>query len=194
MIHSTGYAGIVLLMFVENVFPPIPSELIIPLAGFMVSKGQFLFVGVVIAGTLGSLLGSLPLYYLGRAFGEERLKELADNHGRWLTISPGDIERAKHWFDKHGGWAVLFCRMIPGIRSLISIPAGIDRMNLLSFMFYSAVGMAFWTTLLAAAGYFLSSNFSKVEEYLDPISYVIIGGLVILYLYRVFTYKKQSEK
>src|SRR5687768_12601891 len=118
---STGYAGIVFLMCLENVVPPIPSELIMPLAGYLAGSGKLSFIGVVIAGTAGSMLGALPLYYMGRKLGEERLKHLADRYGRWLTVSRKDIERAKGWFDRHGGATVLFCRLIPGIRSLISI-------------------------------------------------------------------------
>lgn len=191
IIYSTGYAGIVMLMFAENVFPPIPSEVIMPLAGFMTADGKFTFPGIIIAGTAGSVLGSLPLYYAGRGFGEERLKQLADRHGRWLTVTAGDIERAKKWFDKYGAWALLACRLIPGIRSLISIPAGLSRMNIWLFLFYTTVGMAVWTTFLAAAGYFLRANFTEVEEYLNPISYVVVGGLIIFYIYRFITHQKR---
>ena len=127
------------------------------------------------------MLGALPLYYLGKKIGEERLKELADRHGRWLTVSRGDIEGAKRWFDRHGGAAVLFCRLIPGVRSLISIPAGIDKMNLAPFLIYTTLGTTVWTGLLAGLGYFLSSNFRQVEEYLDPISYVVLGIIVVAY-------------
>lgn len=193
VIYSTGYAGILMLMLAENVFPPIPSEVIMPLAGFMTADGKFTFPGVVIAGTIGSVLGSLPLYYAGRVFGEERLKQQADRHGRWLTVSCGDIERAKKWFDKYGGWALLLCRLIPGVRSLISIPAGLGRMNTALFLLYTAIGMAVWTTLLASLGYFLRSNFEKVEQYLNPISYVVIGGLIIFYVYRVVTHQKRDS-
>jgi membrane protein DedA with SNARE-associated domain len=139
-IQSTGYFGIVFLMFLENVFPPIPSEVIMPLAGFLVAEGKQNFAGVVIAGIVGSVLGALPLYYAGYLLGEERLKAFADKHGRWLTISRDDLERAKNWFDQHGKLAVLICRLVPGIRSLISIPAGIAKMNMAAFLFYTSVG------------------------------------------------------
>ena len=181
-------------MFVENVFPPIPSEVIIPLAGFMVSKGQFSFVGVVIAGTIGSILGALPLYYLGRAFGEERLTKLADNYGYWLTVSGKDIAKAKKWFDKYGIWAVLFCRLLPGVRSLISIPAGVDRMGLIRFLIPSIIGMAVWTTILAALGNALGANFKDVENYLNPISYVVLGIIIVLYVFRLITHKRETKE
>ena len=191
IIYSTGYMGIIMLMFAENIFPPIPSEIIMPLAGFMIADGKFTFSGVIIAGTVGSVLGSLPLYFTGRGFGEEHLKELANRHGRWLTVSALDIERAKKWFEKYCGWALLVGRLIPGVRSLISIPAGLGRMSTALFLIYTTLGMAVWTTILASLGYFLRANFIKVEEYLNPISYVVVGGLIILYIYRVITHQKR---
>lgn len=190
VINSTGYAGIVVLMFVENVFPPIPSEFIMPLAGFMVKRGEFSLAGVVAAGVVGSVLGALPLYYLGKKIGEERLKELADKHGRWLTVSRRDIEGAKRWFDRHGGTAVLFGRLVPGVRSLISVPAGIDKMSLAPFLLYTTLGSTVWTALLAGLGYFLSYNFRQVEDYLDPISYAVLGLIVAAYVVRVVRHKR----
>ncbi len=191
-IQATGYFGIAALMFIENVFPPIPSEVIMPLAGFMVTKGQLALAGIIVAGTLGSLIGALPLYHAGRSIGEERLKDFADNRGRWLTVSCKDIDRAKHWFDRYGGWAVFACRLVPGIRSLISIPAGLSRMSLTPFVLFTAIGAALWTALLALLGYVLGENFGKVEDYLDPVSYFVLGGIVLLYVVRVITHKKRE--
>jgi membrane protein DedA with SNARE-associated domain len=185
-IESTGYFGIVFLMFLENVFPPIPSEVILPLAGFMVAKGKLNLVGVIIAGTVGSVLGTLPLYFVGYFVREDRLKAFADNHGRWLTLSRGDIERAKKWFGRYGWLAVLICRMIPAVRSLISIPAGIAKMNLLAFLCYSAVGASLWSALLAYAGYILEARFKMVGEYLDLVLYTILAVIVLLYFMRLF--------
>lgn len=130
---SLGYPGIALLMFIENIFPPIPSELIMPLAGFTAVRGDLSFVGVVLAGALGSLLGQLPLYYLGRWVGEDKLVAWADRYGKWLTVSGKDIRRADDWFDKHGHKTVFFARLVPGVRSLISIPAGLSEMHLPTF-------------------------------------------------------------
>ncbi|MDQ3062829.1 MAG: DedA family protein [Acidobacteriota bacterium] len=126
----------------------------------MVTQDKLSFVGVVAAGVAGSMLGTLPFYYLGRRMDEERLKSLADRHGRWLTVSRANIECAQSWFDRHGG----FCRLVPGVRSLISIPAGINRMNLAAFLLYSAIGTAIWMSLLTYLGYFLKANFADVEE------------------------------
>lgn len=191
VISSMGYVGIIFLMFVENVFPPIPSELIIPLAGYMVTKDELTFLGVVIAGTIGSVLGALPLYYLGKTIEEKRLRSWIDNYGRWLTISCRDVDRSKKWFEEYGVWTVLFCRLVPGVRSLISIPAGVQRMNPATFLVASTAGMALWTTVLTSAGYLLGSNFTKVEEYLDPISYFLVGGLIVFYIYRVINHKNK---
>ncbi len=186
LMNSAGYFGIVFLMFVENAFPPIPSEFIMPLAGFMVTQEKFSLVGVIIAGTFGSVIGALPLYYLGKRLGEEKLKEFADRHGKWLTLSRRDVEKSQKWFDKYGARAVFLCRLIPGIRSFISIPAGINRMNMLSFLFFTILGSAIWTSILAYAGYFLGNNFREVEQYLDVVSYIVFGSIIALYLWRVF--------
>ena len=192
LIASTGYFGIVFLMFVENVFPPIPSEFIMPLAGFMAADDKFSLLGVIAAGTLGSVLGALPLYCLGATLGEDRLKRFAERHGRWLTLSPEDIDKANAWFDRHGAKAVLFCRLVPGIRSFISIPAGFNRMNLASFLFFTAIGASIWTSLLAYAGFILGTNFRQVGEYLDIATYIVFGVIIVLYFRRVFNYKKQE--
>jgi membrane protein DedA with SNARE-associated domain len=189
-IRSTGYPGIVLLMVLENIFPPIPSEVIVPLAGFLVAQGKLSLIGVVIAGTAGSVLGALPLYYTGVFLGEERVKRFADNHGRWLTVSREDLERAKQWFDRHGVFAVIICRLVPGIRSLISIPAGIAKMPLLSFLSFTAFGAGLWTALLAYAGYLLGENFAHVGEYLNPISYLVLAAIVLLYAKRLLTHRR----
>ena len=191
VISSMGYVGIIFLMFVENVFPPIPSELIIPLAGYMVTKDQLTFLGVVVAGTIGSVLGALPLYYLGKTIEEKRLRSWIDKYGRWLAISCRDVDRSKKWFEEYGVWTVLFCRLVPGVRSLISIPAGVQRMNPATFLVASTAGMALWTTVLTSAGYLLGSNFTKVEEYLDPVSYFLVGGLIVFYIYRVINHKNK---
>lgn len=193
MIQAGGAVGIAFLTFLENVFPPIPSELIMPLAGYMVSRKELSFASVVIAGTVGSILGALPLYYLGRKVGEERLKELADRHGRWLTVSRRDVERARAWFDRHGGAAVFFCRLVPGIRSLISLPAGVARMNLAAFLIWTAVGSAVWTAVLAWLGYYLGGRFKVIGEYLDPASNVVFGGIAAWYLWRVIRWNASSS-
>ena len=180
VVETAGYWGVALLMFLENVFPPIPSEAIMPLAGFVSRRGELSFWLVVAAGTVGSVVGQLPLYYLGYYFKRERLRKLADRYGRWLTVSGESIDHAAGWFDRHGGVAVLFCRFVPGVRSLISIPAGMARMNLGLFLLYSALGMGAWALGLAAAGYFLGSQWDRVETYMGPVTYVVLGAIALL--------------
>ena len=182
IMNSLGYLGIGLLMFLENIFPPIPSELIMPLAGFTVAQGKLNFGLVVLVGVLGTVLGALPWYYAGQILGEQRLKSLADKYGRWLTISSKDIEKAKRWFDRRGGQAVFICRLVPGVRTLISLPAGISRMPLVPFLLYSTLGTLLWVGLLTYAGYVLGNNYELVEEYLAPVSKIVLTTLVIAFI------------
>jgi membrane protein DedA with SNARE-associated domain len=179
LMESLGYVGVTVLMFLENVFPPLPSELIMPLAGFTASQGELTLIGVIIAGTIGSVVGALPLYYLGRFVGEEKLKQWADRYGKWLTVSSKEIERADQWFERHGNKTVFFGRLIPGIRSLVSIPAGISGMNIATFLLYTAVGSSIWTAVLAFLGSLLGEQYEKVDAYLGPVSYVVVGLLVV---------------
>ena len=179
LMDSMGYLGILLLMVLENVFPPIPSELIMPSAGFAAARGDMSLGMVVLMGTLGSVIGTLPLYYIGRAFGEDKLVAWADKHGKWLTLSGKDIKKADDWFDRHGAGAVLFGRMVPGIRSLLSLPAGMSEMPLPKFLIYSAIGSALWSAALAYAGYALGENYDRVEQYVGPASKIILGLLVV---------------
>ena len=188
-VSQSGYGGIILLMFLENVFPPIPSELIMPLAGFAAVRGDLNMAGVIAAGTIGSILGALPWYYAGRWVGSKRLKRLAARHGRWMTVSPADIDTAETWFNRHCGKAVLIGRLIPAIRTLISVPAGIACMNLGRFLLFSAIGTVLWSGLLAAAGYVLESQYTRVADYMDPVSMIVIAVIVLGYLYRLVTYR-----
>jgi membrane protein DedA with SNARE-associated domain len=186
---STSYGGILLLMVIENVFPPIPSELIMPLAGFMAAQGRLTLLGIIAAGTAGSVLGALSLYYFGKKVGAERVKRFAGRYGRWLTVSSEDIERASGWFHRHGGTAVLLCRLVPGVRSLISIPAGVAGMGMTRFLVYTTVGTAVWTGLLASIGYLLRSNFAMVDKFLDPVSWIVFGAIGVFYVVRVIKHK-----
>jgi membrane protein DedA with SNARE-associated domain/uncharacterized membrane protein YkvA (DUF1232 family) len=184
-VSEGGYPGIVLMMFAENIFPPIPSELIMPLAGFVAAQGQLNPVLVVLAGTLGSVLGALPWYYAGLWLGEQRVCAFAARHGRWLTLGEKEIGQAIRWFERHGRMAVLIGRLVPTVRTLISLPAGMARMPLLPFLAYSSIGTLAWTAALAASGYLLESGYQRVAGYVDLVSKTIIGLIVVIYLWRV---------
>lgn len=190
---ALSYPGLALLMFIENVFPPIPSELIMPLAGFLAAQGKMSFAGIVVAGTVGSVLGALPLYWVGRKLGKERLERLAERHGRWLTVSPEDIDRADDWFSRHGRKAMFLGRLVPGVRSLIAIPAGLHEMPMVPFLIFTMLGSAVWSAALAGAGYQLGAQFREVEKYLDPVSWVVFGGGFLWYLWRVVRQGKERR-
>jgi membrane protein DedA with SNARE-associated domain/uncharacterized membrane protein YkvA (DUF1232 family) len=187
MVSAGGYPGIVLMMLAENVFPPIPSELIMPLAGFVAAQGQLNPVLVVLAGTLGSVLGALPWYVAGLWVGEQRVCAFAARHGRWLTLSEKEIGQAMRWFERHGRIAVLIGRLVPTVRTLISLPAGMARMKLLPFLLYSSIGTLAWTGALTAAGFLLESEYRRVGGYVDQVSKIIIGLIVLLYVWRVLS-------
>ncbi len=188
-VENGGYLAIALLMLLENVFPPIPSELIMPLAGFAAAKGTLNIAGVVAAGTAGSLAGALFWFWVGYTIGPDRLKRFAQRHGRWLTVDASDIDRARAFFNRHKGSALFFGRLVPTVRTFISVPAGIDRLPLVTFLAWSVLGTALWTTLLAGAGYLLQGQYERVSDWLNPVSNVVFGALAVWYLYRVITFK-----
>ena len=191
-IADHGYLAIFALMAIENIFPPIPSELIMPLAGFTAAGGKLNLFAVLLAGTAGSVAGTAPWYYAGRLYGRKRLRTLASNHGRWLTVKPDDIDKALQVFERQGRKAVLFGRLVPAVRTLISVPAGIAEMTLPRYLGYSAIGSLIWASLLAGAGYLLEAQYDSVARYVDPVSKAIVGFLFATYLYRLATYKKED--
>jgi membrane protein DedA with SNARE-associated domain len=193
-VEQGGYAGIVLLMFLENIFPPIPSEVIMPLAGYAASRGSLDVHLVVLAGTAGSLLGALPWYYAGRWLGCRRVERLAERYGRWMAIEPREVRAAERWFCRRGAWAVLFGRIVPGVRSLISLPAGMTAMPVIKLLALSLAGTAMWSGALVGAGYLLGAQYRSVGGWLGPItnaSFVLLGAL---YLYRVVTWDKREPR
>lgn len=192
IVEGSGYVGIALLMLAENVFPPIPSELIMPLAGYVAAKGQLNVVGVVVAGSTGSLIGAIFWYWIGLRIGADRLIRWADRHGRWLTLHPDEVRKARRWFERRGGAAVFFGRMVPTVRTLISVPAGIARMPLVPFILYSALGTAVWTGALAGAGYALQSQYSRVGDWLGIVTNVVFVVIVVAYVYRVATFRSEE--
>ena len=191
-IESGGYLAVALLMLLENIFPPIPSEIVMPVAGIVSSQGELNIGLVILFGTLGAVAGQMLWFWLGLRVGEEGLKRLARKHGRWLTVSPNDIARADEWFDKHGGKAVMIGRLVPGIRTLISLPAGLSEMPLRRFTLYSSIGSGVWTAVLGLAGYALGERSESVTSWIGPISTVVFAGIVAYYIYRLVTFKKDA--
>ncbi|WP_237209775.1 DedA family protein [Rothia nasimurium] len=182
IMEAIGSPGVGLAVFLENVFPPIPSEVILPLAGFTASQGSMNVVAAFIWATVGSLAGAYFLYYLGAAIGANRLRKIAA--WMWL-VKVEDVDNALAWFDKYGKASILIGRVIPGIRSLISIPAGIDRMNPLTFGLYTLLGSSIWNALLIYCGWVLGENWHAVEGVIDQYSKVVYA-LVALALVVVF--------
>jgi membrane protein DedA with SNARE-associated domain len=175
LIARMGYLGVAMLMFLENVVPPIPSELIMPLAGFVASKGEMRHVLALIAGTLGSFAGAYLWFYGARRIGERRLRRFVQKHGRWVALSCRDIDQANEWFRRHGAVSVFVGRLIPGVRTFISVPAGLSNMSPLVFSFYTLLGTVLWTGLLLFAGHILRENFGLVSGYVGVLSNVVFA-------------------
>lgn len=193
VVRGMGPWGVALLMFLENLFPPLPSEVIMPLAGYLSSQGEAPFWAMAAAGTAGSLLGAFFWYRVGRAVTPERLKRWVDRHGTWLAMTPDDVQNSHDWFCRHGRSSVLFGRLVPLVRTLISVPAGFTRMPTGQFLAYSALGSGVWTIALAYAGRLLGSQFKQVEQWLGPVSSGIVAVAVLYYFYRVFRIHQQKR-
>ena len=177
-----GYLGIFAAMVLENVVPPIPSELIMPLAGFYVGQGQLNVVGVVLAGLLGTVVGALPWYGIGRLVNEQRLKRWVERHGRWVGVSVQELDQSRAWFQRHGAAVVFWGRLIPAIRTLISVPAGVELMPFGSFLFWTTAGSLIWNLVLTAAGWALGSHWDQVLLWVRPVE-GIVNKLIALVLF-----------
>lgn len=192
-IADWGYLGIFMVMLAESIFPPIPSELIIPFAGFAAASGDLNFFGVLAAATIGAVVGMLPWYYAGRLFGLQRVRRLADRFGRIMTLNAEEIDVAVGWFNRFGPIIVLFGRLMPLIRTLISIPAGLARMPLPVFLAASTTGALIWNIILTTAGYVLHEHYEVVETILDPLSYIVLGLVVLIYVVRLVLWKPSKS-
>lgn len=188
-ITELGYVGIFLVMLAESLFPPIPSELIIPFAGFAAANGDLNLILVIVTATLGAVVGMLPWYFAGRIFGLERVRWLADKFGRFMAMNSDEIDISVSWFKRYGPLIVLFGRLVPLIRTLISIPAGLSRMPLPLFLLASTLGATIWNIFLTLAGYILHEHYHVIEVVLDPLSYIVLALVVCIYLFRVVTWK-----
>ncbi|MEQ8765608.1 MAG: DedA family protein [Planctomycetota bacterium] len=191
--NEMGYVGIVFLMFAENVFPPIPSEVVMPAAGYSSETGRLSLIGVIVAGMIGSVLGAIPLYYLGAWAGRERVERWAGRWGDWLTVSRSEMERANRWFEDHGGKVVFLCRFVPGVRSLISIPAGVVGMPMPRFLLLTALGTGIWAAGLAWAGSKLGEEHEVVSDTIDYALYAVIGIGVVVYVTRLIAKRKERR-
>ncbi len=187
IILTLGYAGVVLLVALDNVFPPIPSEAILPLAGVVSGQGHLWLPGVIAAATVGSVAGALPLYGLGFWLGEERLRRLIRERGRWVLLCEADLDKAQAWFDRHGPEAVLIGRLFPVARSLISVPAGLQHMALWKFSLYTVIGTALFDGALIGLGWWLGSQWEQVEQYASWFEYAalaLMAGLVGRFIWK----------
>lgn len=183
-IRSFGYWGVATLTLLENLFPPIPSEVVIPLAGYVAAEGDLSVWGIVAAGSFGSLAGATVWYEIGRRVGEHRLRGWVNRHGKWITLTAGDVDRAQDWFRRRGGSAVFIGRVVPGVRTFVSLPAGFARMPFGAFVAYSAAGTLIWTAALAYAGVVLRASFEVVGDYIGIATNIVFAILAAMLVRR----------
>lgn len=185
IIRTIGYPGVAAVMFAENVFPPIPSELIMPFAGFLVGQDpRYNFYLMWLAGTIGTVLGALVLYYIGWWAGDTVIRNFLRRYGRWITVSEADYDRSLRVFGKYGSAIVFFGRLVPLVRSIISLPAGANHMPMPQFLLYTTLGSAIWTGLLTFAGLQLGENWEQVAafvgQYQDVVKVIVVAAVVLL--------------
>lgn len=179
MIERLGYGGIAVLIAIESVFPPIPSELILPLAGYLAGQGRMWLPAAILAATVGSVAGALALYGLGAWWGEARVRGFVRRYGHYLLISEQDLNRAIDWFNDHGGRSVLIGRLAPVVRSLVSIPAGIERMPIARFVLFTALGSGLWNSVLIGFGWWLGDRWELVEQYLTWVQIAVVAVIAL---------------
>lgn len=187
IIDALSYPGITLLIAAESIIPPIPSEAILPMAGFLAASGTFNFFGVLFAATLGSVVGASALYGAGWYLGRTRFLNLIERYGGKVGVGMNDVHKAEEWFRKYGRVSVLIGRLVPIVRSLVSIPAGFYRMPIAPFLVYTTIGSLAWNTLLIGAGYLLEDHWDRVEPYVAIFQYIVIAAAAILigrFIYR----------
>ena len=175
-------------MFLENIIPPIPSEIIMPLGGFFVYREKLNFFILVFWGLFGTILGSLPWYYLGKLVNEKKLTKFLDKRGKYFGITSEDLNKSKLWFDKYGVSLVFWGRLVPGIRTLISVPAGMELMPLRKFLLWTTLGSFIWVAILTYAGFILGDNWQMIESYLNQIKYIVKPVIIIVFLYLLFKF------
>lgn len=195
IMNAYGYLGVFLLIMIENVFPPIPSEVILLFGGFMTTYSKLSIVGMIVASTLGSLFGAIVLYYIGKLFNKDRLKKIISGKlGKILRLKASDIDKADSWFDNKGNKTVFFCRFVPLIRSLISIPAGMSEMPILKFIIYTVVGSLIWNAVLIIVGSIVGENWTSILNILDTYSHVVVILLAIIFIVGIYIFYKKRKK
>ncbi|WP_122901607.1 DedA family protein [Acinetobacter sp. B51(2017)] len=192
IMERLGYLGIALLMFLDNVFPPIPSEIIMPSAGYSASQGSLTLIGVILAGSLGSMLAAALLYWIGYQFSHAAIFRFVDRYGKYLFIKSDDVKKSLAWFEQYGHRIVFFGRMVPAVRSLISVPAGMSRMPFWKFMLFSSLGTIIWTTFLACVGFYFGENQALMQQIFNQVGYVILG--IVLLIIAVIFYRRWQRK
>ena len=189
-----GYLGIALLMALENIFPPVPSEVIMGVGGIAVARGDMLFWPLMIAGTIGSVAGNYVWFWLGRKWGKRRLEPFVERHGRWLTMEWQDVEKAQHFFRRHGHWVVFALRFSPFLRTMISLPAGLARMGRIEFLLFTTAGVFIWNLLLVEGGRRLSLWLAESQQVLGWIIIAIVALAIVGYIWRVTRWKPRAER
>ncbi|WP_419892855.1 DedA family protein [Oceanobacillus kimchii] len=195
IMEQLGYLGIFLMMALENIFPPIPSEIVLPFGGFLTTYTNLTVIGVVTVATLGSVIGSMILYCIGTVLDIPRLERIIDRYGHWIRLKKSDVQRADNWFHQRGYWTVFFCRMVPVIRSLISIPAGMTRMNFPVFILLTTVGTILWNVILISFGVILGENWQQILGFMHGYSrfvYIVII-LVLVVITLIFIRRKRQR-
>lgn len=180
LVASLSYSGVAILMAIENVVLPLPSEVIMPFAGFMSARGRMTLWGVILAGTIGSVLGALPLYYVARLVGKERLTAWVDANRRWLLLRGGELKRATARFERGAAKAVVVSQLLPGLRGLIALPAGFAKMNIAVFAVANFAGTLVWCAALAAGGHILGANYARIGHIVGPLSWIILATLIVI--------------
>ncbi|PGL71396.1 DedA family protein [Bacillus sp. AFS055030] len=189
-----GYLGIFLLIALENIFPPIPSEVILTFGGFMTTETSLSKMGVIFFSTSGSVIGAIILFWIGTLLDIKTLEKIVDRWGHFLRLTKKDVHKADEWFSKYGVWTVFFCRLIPLIRSLISIPAGMARMNFWIFLLFTTLGSLIWNTILVLIGASVGSSWETIVEYMDVYSSIIYGILAIGLIVFIFLFIKKRKR
>ena len=196
IMNQLGYFGIFFLIFIENIFPPIPSEVVLLFGGFMTTYSKLNLFGMIIFSTLGSTVGAIVLYYIGKILNKERLKKIVSGKiGKVLRLKASDIEKADKWFDTKGNKTVFFCRFIPVVRSLISIPAGMSEMIMSKFLLYTITGSLIWNTVLLFVGSKVGENWKKIEQIMSQYSHIILIILIIAFIgFVIYHFSKKKKK